>query len=433
MTHCSCVQIAVTAVKALSEVRVTRKLLLPPACTSADVPTVPSAVPLTLLTVTVPPADVPLTVASDGTEPPPPGLVGLPFPPHPSMRDATVTNEIACAQNSRRDVFGLSMAPSQCNRRTGSGNIFSPRRAGAEPRDIVGFDVIFRRAFAAVAVPLAVCMTLVSARSQGQRPLQVSYRPSTVGPGDVAMVEVSGISGDAKITGTVLAQELTFHYDQHRQTWRALVGIDLDTKPGAYRLHILDDAQIAATQSLRVVPKQFRVRRLRVPAEFVEPPPNALEQIAHDSAALAAAYARASPKKWTGSFVLPVDGKPTSNFGTRSYYNGKPRAPHAGVDFVGAPGTPIRAANHGEVIVASAMYFTGNTVVIDYGERLISVFAHLSELRAKAGDTVEPNTIVGLVGSTGRVTGPHLHWSVRLNGKRVDPLSLVAATAGAEQ
>ena len=294
--------------------------------------------------------------------------------------------------------------------------------------------MISRRILAAIVlVPLSLCVERTVARSQGQRPLQVSYSPSTLGPGDVAIVEVSGLRGDSKISGTVLAQDLSFHYDEHRQTWRALVGVDLDTKPGAYRLDIRHDAQTGHTQTVQVAPKQFLVRRLRVPAEFVEPPPQALEQIARDSAALAAAYARVSPKKWNGSFVLPVDGKPTSNFGTRSYYNGEPRAPHAGVDFMGAPGTPVRAANHGEVIVASPMYFTGNTIVIDYGERLVSVFAHLSELRAKTGDTVEPNTIVGLVGSTGRVTGPHLHWSVRLNGKRVDPLSLVAATARAEQ
>ena len=315
----------------------------------------------------------------------------------------------------------------------GSGRLFSTHQAGTGPHDIFGFDVVFRRVLASVAIALAVCANLISARSQGQRPLQVAYSPSAVGPGDVAIVEITGLTGDAKIAGNVLAQDLTFHYDEHRQIWRALAGIDLDTKPGPYRLSIRQDGRAVATHTLRVAPKQFRVRRLRVPAQFVEPPPEALEQIARDSAALAAAYARVSRKKWTGSFLLPVEGKPTSNFGTRSYYNGEPRSPHAGVDFMGAPGTPVRAANHGEVVIASPMYFTGNTVVVDYGDRLLSVFAHLSELRAKAGDTVEPNTIVGLVGSTGRVTGPHLHWSVRLNGKRVDPLSLVAATTGVAQ
>ena len=184
-----------------------------------------------------------------------------------------------------------------------------------------------------------------------------------------------------------------------------------------------------ATRTLRVAPKQFRVRRLRVPSSFVDPPPEAVEQIVKDNAAFADAYARITPRRWIGSFVLPVDGTPTSNFGTRSYYNGVRRSPHAGVDFVGDIGTPVRASNHGEVVIAAPMYFTGNTIVVDYGDRLFSVFAHLSEFRVKPGDTVEPETIVGLVGATGRVTGPHLHWSVRLHGARVDPLSLVAATS----
>lgn len=289
----------------------------------------------------------------------------------------------------------------------------------------------FRRLCAAAAsLALACSAELASARSQGQRPFVVSFAPSTLHPGDVARVDVGGVSGEEHITGSVLGQELAFHYDEQQQLWRALVGIDLDTKPGAYYLRIGRSAGAATvTRTLRIMPKEFRVRRLRVPGGFVDPAPEALEQIAADRAALAQAYARATPRRWSGPFVPPVDGRPTSNFGTRSYYNGERRSPHAGVDFVGETGTPIRAANHGQVVVAAPMYFTGNTVVIDYGDRMFSVFAHLSEFYAKAGDTVEPMTVVGLVGATGRVTGPHLHWSVRVNGARVDPLSLIAATA----
>lgn len=311
------------------------------------------------------------------------------------------------------------MAASQCKR-------------CARGSDIVGFDVLSRRIRAVAAIlPLAVCVQLASARSQGQRPGSVSFSPSALHPGDVARIDVGGAPGDERIAGTLLGQDLAFHHDERRQRWSALAAIDLDTKPGAYFLRIQRSGNVPEeTRTLQVLPKQFRVRRLRVPADFVEPPPAALEQIARDGAELAAAYARISPKRWEGAFVMPVDGQATSNFGTRSYYNGQARAPHAGVDFVGEPGTPVRAANRGEVVVAAEMYFTGNTIVVDYGDRLISVFAHLSELRSKAGDTVEPTTIVGLVGSTGRVTGPHLHWSIRLNGARVDPLSLVAATTG---
>jgi murein DD-endopeptidase MepM/ murein hydrolase activator NlpD len=296
---------------------------------------------------------------------------------------------------------------------------------------IVSFTVISRRfRVAAVGLALICSVNLASARSQGQRPLQVSFTPATPQPGDVARVEISGANIDERMTASVFGQELSFHYDAPQQKWHALIGIDLDTKPGTYRMRIRRDGRTtAATRTLRIVPKQFRVRRLRVPRDFVDPPPEAVEQILRDNAALADAYARITPRKWTGTFVLPVDGTPTSNFGTRSYYNGVRRSPHAGVDFVGETGTPVRASNHGEVVIAAPMYFTGNTIVVDYGDRLFSVFAHLSELRVKPGDTVEPTTIVGLVGATGRVTGPHLHWSIRLNGARVDPLSLVAATS----
>lgn len=269
---------------------------------------------------------------------------------------------------------------------------------------------------------------IADARSQG-RPLKVSFTPATLQPGDVARIEIAGLDDSEQISATLLDQDLAFHFDEMTRTWRALAGVDLDRKPAAYRLRIRRGGSPSiVTRTVRVVPKSFRVRRLRVSGAFVDPPAEALAQIAEDSAVLADAYARVSPKKWTGSFVLPVDGQPSSNFGTRSYYNGQRRSPHAGVDFVGEAGTPIRAANHGEVIVARSMYFTGNTIVVDYGDRLFSVFAHLSAMHVKAGDIVEPATIVGLVGATGRVTGPHLHWSIRLNGARVDPLSLIAAT-----
>jgi murein DD-endopeptidase MepM/ murein hydrolase activator NlpD len=305
---------------------------------------------------------------------------------------------------------------------------------GAKGSGIVSFDVILRGTRPATFIVLVACVQLASARSQGHRPLKVSVAPSTLHPGDVARVDVEGANKDEHLTATAFGQDLAFHYDERQQKWHALAGIDLDTKPGAYRLRIQRNGSAdPSTQTLRILAKAFRVRRLNVPANFVEPPPEALEQIARDSRTLAAAYARVSARKWTGPFVLPVDGEPTSNFGTRSYYNGQPRSPHAGVDFVGKTGTPIRAANRGEVVVAAPMYFTGNTIVVDYGDRLFSVFAHLSELHVKAGDMVEPTTIVGLVGATGRVTGPHLHWSVRLSGARVDPLSLVAASADAER
>ncbi|RPI52082.1 MAG: hypothetical protein EHM55_17390, partial [Acidobacteria bacterium] len=203
-------------------------------------------------------------------------------------------------------------------------------------------------------------------RSQGQRPLQVSFTPAQMRPGDVVRVEIGNAGDDEALTATFLDQELSFEFDARDRRWRALLGIDLETEPGAYQMMIHRSGSMApATRTLRVVPRQFRVRRLQVSPDFVDPPPDTLEQISRDSKALADAYARTSPRQWTGPFLLPVKGKPSSNFGTRSYYNGQRRSPHAGVDFSGKPGTPIRAGNHGTIALAAPLYFTGNTIVID--------------------------------------------------------------------
>ncbi len=283
---------------------------------------------------------------------------------------------------------------------------------------------------AAIAMSSLVWIGGVTVRSQGQPPLQMSFTPAALRPGDVVRVEIAGADRDGAVTATVTGQDLSFEYDERDRTWRALLGIDLDTDPGEYEMTIQQPGMATpTTRTVRIVPRRFGVRRLRVAPKFVEPPPATLERITHEARLLADLYARASARQWTGPFHLPLESRPSSNFGTRSYYNGEARSPHAGVDFSGATGTPIRAVNRGIIAIAAPLYFTGNTIVIDHGARLFSIFAHLSEFRVQEGDAVETASIVGLVGATGRVTGPHLHWSVRLNGARVDPLSLVAATA----
>jgi murein DD-endopeptidase MepM/ murein hydrolase activator NlpD len=247
--------------------------------------------------------------------------------------------------------------------------------------------------------------------------------------GDVVNVAVHGTADDAPMTASFLGREIEFDFESSDSMWHALIGIDLAAEPGTYPLQIRRGAARAIdSHSIEILAQTFRVRRLKVPGTFVDPPDTALKQIADDSKALADAYAKRSERQWAGAFAVPVDGTLSSNFGSRSYYNGQPRAPHAGVDFVAATGVPIRAPNRGTVVLAKPMYFTGNTIVIDHGRGLFSVFAHLSAIHVAVGAKVDGETIVGLVGATGRVTGPHLHWSIRLDGARVNPLSLIAAT-----
>jgi len=176
-----------------------------------------------------------------------------------------------------------------------------------------------------------------------------------------------------------------------------------------------------------VAPKKFPTRQLTVDPAFVTPPAEAQVRIKADAERLTRVWASSSPMRlWSGQFVRPVTASANSAFGSRSVFNGEPRNPHGGADFSSPAGTPVRSPNAGRIVVAADLYFTGGTVVIDHGLGLFSLFAHLQSIDVREGDTVVTGQFVGNVGATGRVTGPHLHWTVRVNEARVDPMSLLA-------
>jgi murein DD-endopeptidase MepM/ murein hydrolase activator NlpD len=130
---------------------------------------------------------------------------------------------------------------------------------------------------------------------------------------------------------------------------------------------------------------------------------------------------------WTKPFVTPVAGQTEgSNFGHRRVFNGQARAPHSGADLKASTGTPVRATNSGRVVLAKNLFFSGNTVVLDHGLGIYTVYAHLSRIDVKLSQTVKDAQVLGLAGATGRVTGPHLHWGARIQGARVDPFSLLS-------
>ena len=249
-------------------------------------------------------------------------------------------------------------------------------------------------------------------------------------PGGVVQLTVLDDPAPDRVLGTVFGRAIVFDRDPAGTAWHALVGIDLDTKPGTYRVSLEavreGRREPTATYSIRVITKRFPTRRLRVASEYVNPRPDDLKRIERDVKRLAALFDPVTPRHWKGSFVTPVTGQPTSNFGVRSIFNGQPRAPHAGIDFASPAGTPVRASNAGVIVLAEDLFFTGNTVVIDHGAGLYSLFAHLSTLAVAEGQMVDRGVVVGAVGATGRVTGAHLHWAIRLNGARVSPLSLLA-------
>jgi len=177
--------------------------------------------------------------------------------------------------------------------------------------------------------------------------------------------------------------------------------------------------------------RHFETRRLRVQERFANPPPVESQRIAQEATLLATIFQQShAARLWRGPFTLPVAGPPTSSFGRRTVMNGEPRGQHQGTDFRAAEGTPVWAPNAGIVALAADLYFTGNTVILDHGLGLFSVFAHLARVTVRKGVFVSRGDLVGEAGATGRVTGPHLHWAVRLGEVALDPLSLISALHG---
>jgi murein DD-endopeptidase MepM/ murein hydrolase activator NlpD len=217
-------------------------------------------------------------------------------------------------------------------------------------------------------------------------------------------------------------------------TWQALVGIDLDTPPGTYTAVITianrGEPPARITRRLSIAAKSFGTRTLTVDDNFVNPPAAVTERIAAESSRLADIWKRdPTPRAWADPFAAPVPQPANSAFGKRSVFNGQVRSSHSGADFPSPAGAAVSAPNAGTVVLAEELYFSGNTVIVDHGLAMFSTFAHLSEIAVRPGEVLRPRQVVGRVGATGRVTGPHLHWALRLNAARVDPLSLVWITA----
>jgi hypothetical protein len=269
------------------------------------------------------------------------------------------------------------------------------------------------------------------ARPQPASDLTVSVHSRAIQPGAVVRLDVSCTCQAAArpATARVFDREIRLVPIRDGAAWSGLVGVDLETAPGTYSIQIaaesVDAQPLTATHPIAVTARRFPTRRLTVAPVFVEPPAAEVERITADTARLDALYKTTTGQLLPGPFEAPIAAPPQDSFGARSIFNGQPRSPHAGTDFRAATGTRIVAPAGGRVVLADDLFFTGRTVVIDHGLGLISVLAHMSKIAVHVGDAVQRGDVVGAVGATGRATGPHLHWSVRLNGARVDPMSLI--------
>ena len=210
--------------------------------------------------------------------------------------------------------------------------------------------------------------------------------------------------------------------------WTAVLGLPLDAAPGNGQLR-LQGAGLPSTLAYQVQSHRYAEQRLQVAPGHVELSAEALARHNRERAHQATLVARFShPLPAQLRMQPPVAGPQSSSFGLRRVFNGQPRSPHSGMDIAAPTGTPVFAPLAGQVVDTGDYFFNGNTIWLDHGGGLLSMLCHLSRINVQPGDAVRTSDRLGAVGATGRVTGPHLHWSVSLNRAMVDPALFLAGT-----
>ena len=237
-------------------------------------------------------------------------------------------------------------------------------------------------------------------------------------PGGVAYVVVPG----GREPPVVKYGEYRTAVIKRESGWVAVVGIPLAAKPGKQTLQVeASDGPVDVT--FDILDKRYRTQQLKIKDDRkVNPPPEEVRRIeseqARSNTALSLFTSTGEPHL---QLAAPVQGARSNSYGARRVFNGQPRNPHSGMDIAAPAGTPIYSPAAGTVVEVGDFFFNGNTIYIDHGYGLVTMYCHLSSINVKTGDRLKTGDLLGKVGATGRVTGPHLHWGIALNRAMVDP------------
>ena len=261
----------------------------------------------------------------------------------------------------------------------------------------------------------------------------VRLTSSAAAQGSLLLATIQSATPLADLKAEWAEHELPLWPDAKRKDLeRALVGVDLGQDPGKYDLKLAaqlpDGGAFSCSVNIPVNAGKFAVEKLSVAKEFVEPSAEENARAEKEGQHLHEIYSTVTPERlWAGKFRLPLDGaRNAKNFGRRRVLNGQPRSPHSGVDLPAAAGTPIHAAQRGRVVLAEELFFGGNAVVLDHGLGVYTFYAHMQSIGVAVGDVVEKGALLGKVGATGRVTGPHLHWGLTIGQARVNAMQILA-------
>jgi hypothetical protein len=283
-------------------------------------------------------------------------------------------------------------------------------------------------------------LTFVLVGFPGQNPAQVRKTcadgvtlrtsASVIPQGSLVIAEVLGPKSPSNITSEWDGQPVSMWHEQRWVGLRGLLGVDLERTPGRYEWKVSWPGPAGQVMScsvpITVRAGKFQTERLKVGPQFVQPNPEQEQRAEEDQKKMKAIYDTVTPQRlWAGEFRMPLKVITTAgNFGRRRILNGEARSPHAGVDLPAKTGTPVYSSQAGKIVLAENLYYSGNTVVIDHGYGIYTLYAHLSEIGVQAGEVVKAWEEIGKVGATGRVTGPHLHWGLTIDHARVNAMDI---------
>ena len=246
--------------------------------------------------------------------------------------------------------------------------------------------------------------------------------PMPIVKGRSALVKACLKGQPKNVAANFLGQDIPLHKGSGG-CYYGPAAVPLRAKGNSAPMRIMADGRQVTAAKIKIIPGKYGVRRLTVSKKFNTMTDEQWRQYQHDQALIKAVFDKYTPRRhWSGPFIRPVPGKVVSQFGRRSIVNGKEKSPHGGVDLRGATGTPIEAPADGLVVVLLDHYFGGKTMVVDHGQGIVTCYLHLSKALVKQGQYVRKGDVIAEVGATGRVTGPHLHYGVVINGVKTDPL-----------
>lgn len=263
-----------------------------------------------------------------------------------------------------------------------------------------------------------------------RNPLKVKILPDVVHQGEVCLIRVSAPEPLQSIYAEFQGVKIPMGFAAGGIIAEALLGIDLDALPGRYEVVIRSTSALQKffmkKVKLQVKKMHFPTQRLSLPPAMVDLDAKNLVRVNEEERRLKELFDKGRAERlWQGGFIKPVPGEVITSFGVRRVINNQQRSPHTGVDLKAEEGTPILACNNGVVVMVDDLFFAGKSVILDHGRGFFSMYFHLSQALVKEGEMIRKGDILGRVGSTGRSSGAHLHWGIRINGARVDPLSLL--------